>query len=346
MVVAALFQFYFEHFLPTDDSWPEGFSFHDEDGRVNIEPRRRHDPLYSNEIDQTLAATEMRLVPLSRPGGVFTLRVSERIVDRLQATVVRDNVELINGALPDGLEQQMTNAAIEAVDMVLAHCRVLSDALFVEGVRREYRAEDARYYIVTPHTITWFAGNDFANVAPLGIYPGGVNATASSGAVRAPERGAVPFDELNISIERYGAAPPLELSLLATAQERIAQLFLREAIVAAATACEIASERYVERSGRADDDAVRQVLANRQLSFAERRFDRLPQLLSERSPRADDPDAFGDVQRLYRARNAAAHTGELSYRENNVHVKVDQPIAVDLVTAAHAAVEWVAQLNV
>ncbi len=115
----------------------------------------------------------------------------------------------------------MTDAAIEAVDVVLGHCRVLSDALFVEGIRREYRAEDGRYYVGNPHTISWFSGDDPENLGPLGIYPGGVNATASSGAVRAPERGAVEFERLHDSIEKHGGAPPLSLAcLLALARSR------------------------------------------------------------------------------------------------------------------------------
>jgi hypothetical protein len=341
VIVAAVVQFYFDHFLPTDDSWPEGFTIHFEDYRVNIEPRRAGDELFPEDIDRTLSAAELRLVPLSRPGGSIVMRMSDRILDRIKVTVVKEGVERTdNGSPPEGLENDFLDVAVEAIDIVFSHLRVLSNALFVEGVRREYRLEDGQFYVMTPHTITWLGGEDEANVEPLGIYPGGVNATAKSGAIRSPERGAVEFARLHASLASHGNDAPLPDSLLVTAQERLTQLLLREAIIAGATACEIASDHYLERSGRAGEADVRNILNDRNLSFAEKRLDSLPLLVSNRSFRNEHVAEFDEVERLYRTRSRVAHTGELSYSEAGTAVKVDQPRALALLLAAHEAVDW------
>ncbi len=345
VIVAAVVQFYFEHFLPPDDSWPEVFTIDFEDYLVNIEPRRSGDQLFPEEIDNTLASSELRFEPLNRPGGRIVLRMTDRILDRIKATVVKRDVERNeNGLLPDGLEKDFLDVAVEAIDMICSHLRVLSDALFVGGVRREYRLEDRQFYVMSPHTITWFGGDDETDMDPLGIYPGGVNATASSGAIRSPERGRVAFDRLNASLTAHGSEPPLPDSLLVSAQERLTQLLLREAVVAMATACEVASDQYLDRTGRADDAGVRGILNDRNLSFAEKRLDSLPQLVTNRSFRNEHNTDFQDVQRLYRTRNAVAHSGELRYSEDGTTVKVDQRVAYSLLLAAHEAVDWLQQL--
>ncbi|HEX5559464.1 MAG TPA: hypothetical protein VFX13_17750 [Gaiellales bacterium] len=341
MIVAAVCQFYFDHFLPVDESWPETFALDSDQGRVMIAPRRAGDPLFPEPIDQTLSTAELRLIPLSRPGGEIRLRARDRIIDRMGVTVLQNDVELQDGRLPDGLEQAMIDRAVEAIDGVIAHCRVLTDAPFLDGVRRQHRPDDGNFYLLNPHTISWFGGVDLRDLPPLEVY-GDVNASASSGAIRAPERGSVDFPRLLDSIRRGVASVPL--SLLATARERLAQLFLREGIIAAATALEVAFEQYLERSGRSGDGEVQAILADRTLSFAERRYDRLTQLISGRSLRADCPAEFRDVQRLYRARNSAAHEGALTYNDNGLEVRVGQSRAVELVRASEVAVEWLAQL--
>jgi hypothetical protein len=345
VIVAAVFQFYFENLLPTDESWPEGFTIQFEDYRVNIEPRLAGDELFPEDIDRTLATAELRLTPLSRPGGRVAVRVNDRILDRIKATVVKEDVERgEDGSLPEGLKDDFLDAAFDAIDAVFSHARVLSDALFVEGVRREYSLEDGQFYVLSPHTISWFGGEDAADLKPVAMYPGGVNATGSSGAIRSPERGAVNFQRLSASLAAHDAGPPLPESLLVTAQERLTQLFLQEAIVALATACEVASDHYLDRTGRAGERRVKTILSARNQSFAEKRLDRLPQLLSNRSFRNEHPAEFDDVQRLYRTRNNVAHAGDLSYSDAGTTTKVDQKLAYSFLVAARDAVGWLAKL--
>jgi hypothetical protein len=345
VIVGAVVQFYFDHFVPTDDSWPEGFTFDFGDYRVAIEPRRTGDELFPEEIDRTLSRSQLALRPQSRPGGILVLRIADRILDRIKVIVIKHDVELTgDGSLSEDLEREFLDVAVEAIDIVFAHLRVLSGALFIEGVRREYNIDDGEFYVMTPHTISWFGGEDENKLGRLGIYPGGVNATAASGAMRSPERGAVDFERLSASFTANEAGPPLPDSLLVTAQERLTQLSLPEAIVAMATACEVASDQYLERTGRVCDAAVRRILNDRNLSFAERRLDRLPRLVSHRSFRDEQRAAFDDVERLYRARSRVAHVGELSYSEAGTRIKVDQALAASLLLAAHEAVDWVKQL--
>jgi hypothetical protein len=345
VIVAAVFQFYFENLLPTDESWPERFTVQFEDYRVNIEPRLPSDALFPEDVDRTLASTELRLTPVSRPGGSAAVRMRDRILDRIKATVVKEDVEQgEDGSLPERLEDDFLDAAVDAIDGVFAHARVLSDALFVEGVRRAYRLEDGQSLVLSPHTISWFGGEDAADLKRLTIYPGGANATGSSGAIRSPERGAVDFQSLSASIAAHPEGPPLPESLLVTAQERLTQLFVREAIVALATACEVASDHYLERTGRANERSVRAILNASNLSFAEKRLHRVPQLVSNRSFRVEQQREFDDVQRLYRTRNNVAHAGDLSYSEAGATTTIDQKVASGFLVAAHKAVDWLAKL--
>lgn len=87
--------------------------------------------------------------------------------------------------------------------------RALAGAVFVSGVRRDYSPEHHRFFIMVPHTISWFGGVDETSLPPLPVYEGRVNAAASPGALRSPERGEVGFQEFHESLAKHGETPPL-----------------------------------------------------------------------------------------------------------------------------------------
>jgi hypothetical protein len=81
----------------------------------------------------------------------------------------------------------------------------------------------------------------------------GLNAMMSSGAIRAPETGAVAVLSVEDSL-RAGAEPPLHSTLLLDAETAVEAGALREAIVSIASACEVAAGIYI--AAKAGSNAV------------------------------------------------------------------------------------------
>jgi hypothetical protein len=225
-MLACVVQVYFEQFLPTDNSWPEQFGVETEQFRVLVAPRHHGDALFPEDIDRTLATMEFTLTPLSRPGGQVVTRVGERMVDRIGLTVIDDSTTPEPMSLRDVQMDEMVDTALEVAAGIIAHCRVVSESPWLRGVRREHRPQDQRLYTVNPHTETWFAGDDATCLAPLAVYEGAVNASASSGAIRSPEAKPVVFGKLHLSLETFGREPDVVCELLVTAEERLIQLQL------------------------------------------------------------------------------------------------------------------------
>ena len=180
---------------------------------------------------------------------------------------------------PD-LQAEYRDVAIRCCNLFIDHCRVVTRAPFLVGVEQHYRLQDGRYYVLTPHSISWFDGDSGDS---LPAYEGDVNSVATSGAVRSPERGLASMRAIQQSIEQ-GIQPDLIHSLLLDAEERLVTLRIREAVISLATACEVASNIYIRHQGREDDDQIRRILRQR-ASFAEKRFHLITTLLcSLRNP--------------------------------------------------------------
>lgn len=341
-MLACVIQVYFDQFLPTDDSWPERFGFETDLFRVVVAPRRRGDDLFPEDIDRTMSTMGFTLTPVSAPGGQLATRVGEQVVDRIGVTVIDDSRTPGPMSLSDADVDEMFDTALDVAAGVIAHCRVIAASPWVRGVRREYRPQDQRLYTLNPHTMTWFAGSDAAALDPLPVYEGSINASASSGAVRSPETHRVPFGQLSESLNVHGRNPDVARELLVTAEERLIQLQLREAVVAIASALEIASEAFVDRHRTTDLKDIRQ---DRSLSFAMRQYAEIPNRIAGRSLATDEPDTFRHIEAVYRARNNVAHAGTLEYREaDGSTTPVDRHAARMFLTAARAATTWLDRL--
>jgi len=192
------------------------------------------------------------------------------------------------------------------------------------------------FFFVLFHTITWFNGDDGSF---LPAYAGDVNAAASSGAVRSPESGSVSFALLQQSL-RAGEHPSLPRSLIVDAEEHLRTQRLREAIISLGTACEVASNEYLIRTGRESEPQVGRILSRRE-SFAEKRYHLLTDYLSGRSFKNEDLPSFEFVEKTYRTRNSLAHKGRLCFDDAGTVIEVDQRLATHFLAASEAAINWV-----
>lgn len=272
---------------------------------------------------------------LSLPHASGAVLVHDRCFDRIRVQV---DGELSANVGDDDAPVLMPffDTAIRECNLFLDHCRVAARTPFVTGIERNYRIEDGRFYVLTPYTVALF---NTVTHQPLPIFPNKVNAMCSSGAVRSPETGTASMAAIWQGF-REGDPPPVPQSLLIDAEERVRTLRLREAIIAMATACEIASDGYLQRTGRGGDKAVEK-LSKTDASFAEKRLHSIPLLLSSRSLKLEAQATFDLAEAMYRTRNNLAHRNALEYRDvNRIAMAVDQALATRLLVASEEAVAW------
>jgi hypothetical protein len=339
MKAIAVYQFYFPYVLPRADDWPTeyiGFKF--PNFRVGLRPRNPHEKLFPHEIDETLSSMTLKLTRISPPMGGSAISVRDRCFDRIEARVDGDLVDS-SGAKRQDVQEAFRNAAITVCNAFLNHCRVIAMSAFVRGVEQEYRIEDGKFYVQTPHTITWFNGEDG------GFLPayGDANACATAGAVRSPESGSVSINAIYRSLES-GEQPSLPRSLIVDAEELLRATRIRESIICLATACEVGSDEYLKRKGKNEDADVKRIMKNRQQSFAERRYHSVPTLLDDRSLKTEENASFIIVEQMYRSRNNLAHRGTLTFGDVEAPITVDQPLATHFLRACEVALSWIERL--
>lgn len=297
--------------------------------------RGMSDPLFPQEIDQTLATMSLNMSRISLPSASVTMTVSDFCFDRID---VLTEGEIDQPSKDNELRFEL--AAITAANTFLGHCRVAARAPFITGIEQHFRLQDGQLYTLTPWTIAWY---DALTGETLPFYEETVNACASAGAYRSPERGAVAFSKIVDSM-RAGEDPDLIRSLLLDAEERVVTLRTREAILSMAASCELAANRYLRRMGMANDPQVKLLLSERGKSFAEKRLHAVPLHLSGRSLRKDDLSTFTEVEQLYRARNAVAHEARVEFLDDGVTVAVDLSIATRFLAAATKTADWLQSL--
>jgi hypothetical protein len=336
MKAIAVFQFYFSYFLPRESDWPTGhIRFRFPNFTVGIHPRNADEDLFPQEIDKTLSSMTLGLTRISLPTGASIVRVADRYLDRMEARVHGSLRDSSDAQKPD-VQEEFRDVAIRACNAFLDHCRVIARSPSVIGVQRRYRIEDGNFCVLTPHTITWFNGEDGSFLA---AYEGGVNGAASSGAVGSPESGSASFALIRTSLQS-GSEPRLSASLIVDAERDVRTLRLREAIIAMSTACEVASDEYLVISGKNRDAQVQKILHSR-ASFAERRYHLLPNLLQQRSFKDDDFENFDSLEKAYRARNTLSHEGKLIFEDQGQKISVDAKLATIFLKACETALDWI-----
>lgn len=337
MKVVAIFQFYLPYVLPRADDWKQRrFAFDSPGYFVEVHPREFDEELFPGEIDKTLSTTTLTLRRLSLPPSLVCYTTKDRCYDRIEVRV-RGELAPAGDAKEITTQETFLEVAIRCCNILLGHCRVASGTAFITGIQRNYRPADKRYYIITPYSVTWF---DADAGIPVPAYSGDANAACSGGAVSSPERGSVSM-ELIVQSLKKGEQPDLAESLLIDAEEMIVTQRLREAIIAQGTACEVAGDEYLRRTGKAADPNVKRIIKS-QDSFAEKRFHHIPHLVNGRSLKREDPPTFQVIEKLYRTRNSLVHEGTLQYVEAGSVIKVNQSIATEFLEASRRAVRWLA----
>src|SRR5437870_6263407 len=156
MKAIAVFQFYFPYVLPRAEDWPnEHIRFEFRDNMVDLHPRSVDEELFPHEIDKTLSTMALTLSRISLPTGLTSLTVRERCQDRIEVRV-HGEMDSTGDATREDIHEKFRSVAVNACNIFLNHCRVAARSPFVAGVERHYRIEDGHYYLLTPHTITWF----------------------------------------------------------------------------------------------------------------------------------------------------------------------------------------------
>ncbi len=347
MKVVALFQLYLPYFLPRTPEWSEGkyvqFQFEVEGHLVNIHPRRVDEKLFPTPMEEQLAQAKCKLeADVVLPVGAPTeISVADRCLDRIEAQVYGEV------ASPEDCKRsEVTFAyrrcAISACNKFLYHCRVAGRDPDIKGLVWHYSFDYDWCYFTTPHSLIWF---DAESKQPLLDSEGHELWKVVAGFVRSPVRLPVEFDLVEQSFDA-GDLPDLPAGLLVSAKERLIVEQLHEGIINLASACEIASTRYIERKGMSGDLQVKAILAAKNHSFAERRFHQVTSHVDGRSLKTEDANAFSLLEKAYLTRNKLVHTGELVYKDPASHmmITVTRVMAIDFFRGCERAVEWINKL--
>ncbi|HEY9637380.1 MAG TPA: hypothetical protein V6D14_28530 [Coleofasciculaceae cyanobacterium] len=339
MKAIALFQFYFPYVLPRDNDWEnQGVAFQFPDILAKVRPRNLEEELFPEDIDKTLSTMQLTLSRLSLPVSSVSRTVKDLCLDRIEVRV-EGELESQEDVKTSEVQAKYKQIAVRSCNVFINHCRVVSQSPFIVGVEEHFRFQDERFYIVTPHSISWFEGERGER---LPAYEGDVNATATSGAIPSPERGMISMSmiRLNMSLD---IEPNLTNSLLLDAKERIITLRIREAILSIGTACEVAANEYLHRKGKFGDTQVKKILKQK-VSFAEKRFHLITDLLDGRSLKLEDGAVFDLVEKAYRTRNNVAHEGRAKFDDGGSVIEVDAPLSNKFFDAAERAVNWLSAL--
>ncbi|WP_143079166.1 hypothetical protein [Streptomyces monashensis] len=278
----------------------------------------------------------LTLTPVGIPGGSIRKTVADTVIDRIQVTL-RWEEQAPSGSdnIPFDLELTQ-DRAVEAVNFFIEHIRIAAHAAWVPRVRRAWRPQDGQYYLLTPWTISAFDAN---TGAPIPVFAG-VNGMASPGALRAPETGSIPIAMIEDSLRLGNASLPI--AMLLDAEEAVEALTLREAILAIASACEVAAKTYISRNTGSQTASFEKGL---QGSFASKFYDQAPSHFSQRSFKQEDPSGFALIEEMYRERNRLIHTGSMTRRLLDVTSRERQRTVYAYLSAGNRAVDWITILT-
>jgi hypothetical protein len=346
MKVLALFQIYLPYFLPRTEEWsaaPYLQHFFDVEGqRVNVHPRKGHEELFPNPIDKQLSELEIKIqsdfiVPSDAPSAIS---MRDRCFDRIEAQVFGEIASRDECGNPE-VTFAYRRSAISAINKFLYHCRVAGRDGEIGGLVWHYSFEHDRCYFPFPHTLIWF---DAESKDVLRDDEGNEFWVAQSGAVRSPFRMPIELSDVNASL-CGNREPSLPLALLVSAKERLMLEQSHEGIVNLASACEVASTRFIERKGLSSDTTVRQML-RQHTSFAQRRYHDITLHVVGRSFKTDDFGAFTLLENAYKTRNSVVHAGELKFHDSaSSQITVaTRSIINNFYRGCEAAVDWIENL--
>lgn len=346
MKVVALVQIYLPYFLPRTPEWSAGRYFqllYDVEGHhVRVHPRKADEPLFPNPIDEQLAQAKYTIEPaFIVPADAPTeLAVRDRCFDRVEAQVYGE-VKSRDECLSPELAFAYRRLALGACNKFLYRCRVLGRDPDITGLTWYYSFDNGMCHFTHPHTLTWF------NVESGEVLRDqqGREMWTAAGSIRSPVRLPVDFD-LITSSSKAGVEPDVTEGLLVSAKELLAADQLREGVINLASACEIASTRYIDRKSMSRDPQVEAIVAAKKKSFAERRLHLVTLHIDGRSLKVEDADAFSLAENAYRTRNSLAHTGVPAYKDpaSGRMIAVMRSVANEFLSGCERAVDWLNKL--
>lgn len=133
MKIVARHQLYLAYVLPRSTNWPDRpFKFTYLNLEAFVRPRVHNESLFPEQVDRDLF--EMR-VPFSKAEpyilgeGYFSVR--EKCIDRIQVDIHLP-VDSVDEALEIDVHNHALNAAVDAANLFLSHCRVVARDSFGE----------------------------------------------------------------------------------------------------------------------------------------------------------------------------------------------------------------------
>lgn len=308
---------------------------------ARVSPRATNAPLYPEDIDKTLSSLTLN-IDVFTDGDITSNshKVSERIFDRLQVIILKDEQDLSTLQSPKA-QEIYNNQAIRAGNVFLDHCRIITGYPFISRIEQSYNSNSGLFGLVTPHTVTWFNSE---NNDRLPVYEGGVNGHCSSGELRAPVTGNISMRSVEESLQS-SPDPDICKLLIVDAKEYLATLRIREALVAIASACEIASTRYIDKASDKDRSKVDTIESKRN-TFAEKRFHLIPSEVSGRSLQLEDKATYLDIKNAYKARNKVAHEGRAYFMADGTEVLVDVIMCYAFINSAKKGIDWINALPI
>jgi hypothetical protein len=240
MKVIALHQIYLDYILQRSGVARQANPSHLLGPRAYVRPKAPGEPLFPSPVDKDLF--QMR-VPFSAASphiegeGYYSVR--EKCLDRLEVDI-RLDVPDLQAVKEPATHDRALNAATDAANVFLSHCRVAARSPAVRGIEKHYDLASDRFFVLNPRTVCW---HDGVSGDPIPAYEDTKACIASSGSRPLFMTKPIPLDALTRSMTS-SEEPPLALSLLADTAWLLRILNLREALLLMGAACEVAAHAY------------------------------------------------------------------------------------------------------
>jgi len=263
---------------------------------------------------------------LSQPMGQRYFRFYEAV-----AAIVRGD---LSGVSPNDREREkFLNVGISAASRFIQFCKVFSkDELVFFNVPP---VSAPNFHLDGfPYSENWFdaSSNQKLEVPNL-------NSTYSQWIGLRHGMTPVPWQRVSAAYQSQNQ-PPIDVLLLLESCSAYVNADDRKAVLFAAMAAEISALVLVEH--KLPDKKLRQQLDTMDLPVWEKLFDAFPKVMGLASLKNSDPVLFGELSRLFRARNKIAHEG-LCYidKDDSQQPKLLTRSQVwELINAAEKAIDW------
>lgn len=337
MIVRVEYHFYLDYVLPRLDP-PLGVHITQPDFEAVAVGWDPGQPLFIGSAEH-LADAEF---VLEFTFGTLRRRISDVCIDRLTVQIRFDADSDFTPTAP--AVESWAERAVETANFAINHLRVSTMDPRVKGIRRRWQQGSGRLWVSTPYTQTWWTGDGAALPLGHGVEPepGRANSLFHGGEVLHPEPARATWPSLRRSLGT-GHRPALHRALLVDAADALESSNLRQAILYAASACEVQAIAYAEGQTLIPRQRVGALTRGR-ASFADRYYHRVPETACGRSLKRELPRRFSQLRALFLARGSLMHGGEFPDSFDSLSEEVQFRQVADWLEAAHRATWWISSL--